>query len=59
METTFQNKNLEELFETGKSKKYKKVPKNIIEEFIEAVEFLKDEFPFMIYGSILHTILSI
>lgn len=42
METTFQNKNFEELFETGKSKKYKKVPKNIIEEFIEAVEFLKD-----------------
>ncbi len=42
METNFLNKNLEELFETGKSKKYKKVPKNIIEGFVEAVEFLKD-----------------
>ena len=36
----FRNKDLEELYETGHSRKYKNVPKNILQKLLIAVDTL-------------------
>ncbi len=41
MEIDFVNKDLEELYTKGRSKKYKEVPLNIVQKMVRAVEVLK------------------
>ena len=41
MEVDFLNKDLEELYTKGRSKKYKDVPLNIAQKIVKAVEVLK------------------
>ena len=41
MEVDFLNKDLEELYTKGRSKKYKDVPLNIAQKMVKAVEVLK------------------
>ena len=41
MEVDFLNKDLEELYTKGRSKKYKEVPLNIVQKMVRAVEVLK------------------
>ena len=41
MEVTFKNKHLEELYSTGQSKKYKKVPVDVIRKLPRAVNVLE------------------
>lgn len=41
MKVDFQNRDLEELYTKGRSKKYKDVPLNIVQKMVKAVEVLK------------------
>ena len=44
MEIKFKSSDLRELYETGSSKKHKKLEKRIIKSYIEAIEILKAAF---------------